>query len=115
MMNLFATYKRAELLLPLKQQAGQTYRMVLNSRIINSQLKAFITLSDKEQYYLGVRYDEGTNQLSQSVNRIQLAAGWYLTKNIILKTEYVDQKYNVTTYTANAGFKGLMVESGISF
>jgi hypothetical protein len=115
MMNLFATYRRAELFTTFETASGTN---VLNGpKFTYNQfaVEGLYHLGDKEQYYLGARYDEVTNQLSQSVNRIQLAAGWYLTKNIILKAEYVDQKYNVPAYTANAGFKGLMVESGISF
>lgn len=88
------------------------------------------------QWLLGARYNtvtdaaESSNVLAQafidgtktdlskdvSVSRIQLAAGWYLTKNIITKIEYVDQTYdNWKKYGDDAGFKGFMIEAGISF
>ena len=53
----------------------------------------------------------------RSVNRYEIAAGWDMTKNIVAKVEYVNQTYTNfnTLYGTNAGFKGVMVEAGISF
>ncbi len=115
MLNLFAKYKRAELFSTFETAHGTNVMNGPTFTYNQFAVEGLYHLGDREQYYLGARYDEVTNQLSQSVNRIQVAAGWYLTKNIVLKAEYVNQKYNVPTYTANAGFKGVMVESGISF
>jgi hypothetical protein len=52
-----------------------------------------------------------------SVDRLQISAGWFMTKNIVIKAEYVDQNYTdfTTLYGANAGFEGFMLEAGISF
>jgi hypothetical protein len=39
-----------------------------------------------------------------------------MTKNIVAKAEYVNQNYkNFALYGNNAGFKGVVVEAGISF
>ncbi len=52
-----------------------------------------------------------------NVNRYEIAAGWDMTKNIVAKVEYVNQTYTNfnTLYGTDAGFKGVMVEAGISF
>ncbi|MBB3187492.1 hypothetical protein [Microbacter margulisiae] len=115
MVNLFAAYQRAELFTTYEVASGTNVQNGPHYTYNQFAVEGIYHMGDKDQYYLGARYNEVSNQLSQSVNRVQLAAGWYLTKNILLKAEYVDQKYHVPAYTANAGFKGLMVESGISF
>jgi hypothetical protein len=53
-----------------------------------------------------------------SVNRFQLGAGWFLTKNILAKLEYVNQEYNdyPTGDIYNGGqFNGITLEAAISF
>lgn len=53
---------------------------------------------------------------NKSVDRVQVAAGWYLTPNMVAKFEYVDQNYNNFIKWGNdAGFKGFMFEAAISF
>ncbi|HBX50918.1 MAG TPA: hypothetical protein DEH02_07615 [Bacteroidales bacterium] len=73
----------------------------------------------KEQFYGGARYNFVNNakSLDMSIDRIQVAAGWYLNKYILAKVEYVTQKYNNFTdkYGSSAKFEGLIVEAAISF
>jgi hypothetical protein len=40
-----------------------------------------------------------------------------MIEHVIIKLEYVNQKYNnfISSYGADAGFKGVMLEAGISF
>ncbi len=77
----------------------------------------------QEQFYGGVRYNlvKGDTDTSvpgdQSVNRIQVGAGWFILESTILKVEYVKQNYVdfITEYGADAGFNGVMIEAAISF
>lgn len=71
----------------------------------------------EEQFYGGARFNLVYNENDESINRIQVAAGWFLTKNIMAKVEYVNQNYkDFGLYrSADAGFNGIMVEAGISF
>jgi hypothetical protein len=51
-------------------------------------------------------------------DRTQFGAGWFLTPNVLLKGEWVNQKYNdfPATDIRNGGrFKGFMVEGVVSF
>ncbi|HKJ33529.1 MAG TPA: hypothetical protein VKA34_16960 [Balneolales bacterium] len=53
---------------------------------------------------------------SEKVNRVQIGGGWYLTKNILAKLEYVSQNYNnfpVNSVYDDGKFHGLMVEAAI--
>jgi hypothetical protein len=71
----------------------------------------------EEQFYGGARFNLVSDQDNESANRYQIAAGWYMTKNIVIKVEYVNQNYkDFALYKmADAGFNGIMVEAGISF
>lgn len=77
----------------------------------------------REQAFVGARYNTVTGQLQAnandiSINRTQLSAGWYTTKNLLLKLEYVNQKYNdfvVSDYRNGAQFKGMMIEAALAF
>ncbi|MCH4824461.1 hypothetical protein ML462_14910 [Gramella lutea] len=75
-----------------------------------------------EDFHLGARYNTVSGELKSGedidVDRFQLAAGWYMTKNILMKLEYVTQNYDgypPTSYQHEAKFDGLMVEAAISF
>ncbi len=92
----------------------------------------------KEQYYVGARYNKvngtqvfgqatntatagGINQGTRadvSVDRTAFAAGWFVTKNILVKGEYVTQKYNdfPTGNILNEGkFDGFVLQGSIAF
>jgi len=75
-----------------------------------------------EDFYLGTRYSNVNGEEKSgndiSVNRFQLGAGWFMTKNIIMKAEYVNQNYNdyaPTDIHADGNFKGFSLEAAISF
>lgn len=76
-----------------------------------------------EQAYLGARYIKATgtpqgfaNEIS--IDRVAIAAGWFPTKNMLLKGEYVIQNYDkfpTTDYRNEANFKGFVIEAVIGF
>ncbi len=69
-----------------------------------------------KQYYVGSRYNKVFNDNNQKVSRVEAGLGWFLTKNILVKAVYVNQKYsNFSQYGNNAGFKGVTLEAGVSF
>ncbi len=70
-----------------------------------------------EQFYGGLRYNTVKNDLDQSVNRFQVAAGWFPIQQVVVKLEYVKQNYSqfVANYGKDAGFNGVMFEAAISF
>ena len=76
-----------------------------------------------DQVYVGGRYNTAKGQLlgitnDVKVNRYQLGGGWFVTPNILMKGEYVKQKYlDFPTSDIRAGgkFNGLMVEGVVAF
>jgi hypothetical protein len=76
-----------------------------------------------ERYYIAGRYNKVSGTLFGSglevdMDRIQVGGGWFVTKNILAKLEYVNQNYNgfAQTDIRNGGrFNGLMIEGVIGF
>jgi hypothetical protein len=75
-----------------------------------------------EKVYIGTRYNTVGGELTSGedvdINRFQLTAGWFMTKNVLMKAEYVSQKYKgySTTDIHNGGeFNGIVLEAAISF
>lgn len=76
-----------------------------------------------ENFYIGGRYNTVSGRLQGfaedvQVDRIQIAAGWFVTKNILTKVEYVNQEYKdfPTNNILHQGkFNGLMIEGAIAF
>ncbi len=77
----------------------------------------------EENLYLGARYNAAKARLAGmtqdvKVDRVALAAGWFLTKNVLLKTEYVIQNYKdfpTTDYRNGGEIKGIVVEAVVGF
>ncbi|MDP4207739.1 MAG: hypothetical protein Q8928_02885 [Bacteroidota bacterium] len=78
-----------------------------------------------ENFWVGTRYNtvksellNGTSIYDVNLSRIAVSGGWFLTKNIMTKLEYVDQKYKnfIASDIRNGGkFSGVVVEAVVSF
>ncbi|MEQ8364168.1 MAG: hypothetical protein RH948_14945 [Cyclobacteriaceae bacterium] len=80
-----------------------------------------------EQFYLGGRYNTVSGKMRESatedlkINRLNFGGGWFLTKNVLTKVEYVKQNYEGNAWTGSNArflggeFKGISVEAVIAF
>ena len=76
-----------------------------------------------EQLFVGARYNSAKAELKGYANevgidRTQLSAGWFITPSLLMKAEYVKQKYNdfPTTDIRNGGkFDGFVLEGVVAF
>jgi hypothetical protein len=76
-----------------------------------------------DKIYVGARYNTVEGRMSGMANdvgadRTQFSAGWFVTPLVLLKAEYVTQKYNdfPTTDIRNGGkFDGLVFEGVVAF
>ncbi|MDO5509688.1 MAG: hypothetical protein Q4F57_03220 [Weeksellaceae bacterium] len=78
-----------------------------------------------EQYYVGGKYNtvsgkDWDNADNRNINRFNLAAGWFMTPNVLAKLEYVNQNYNESAAWGNTPlyggkFNGVMLEATIGF
>jgi hypothetical protein len=87
-------------------------------------LDGILRLGAKEQIFLGVRYNQlkgqmlASNAAKQTVNRFAVGGGWFVTKNILMKAEYVNQDYKdfPTSSIYNGGnFKGIVINAAVGF
>ncbi len=77
----------------------------------------------EENLFLGVRYNSATARLANmtndvTINRFAVAGGWFIVKNLMLKAEYVDQRYKdfpVADYRSGGKFNGYVIEAVVGF
>jgi hypothetical protein len=78
---------------------------------------------EKENFWIGSRYNSVTATLpfienNITIDRIVGSAGWFITKNIMMKVEYVNQEYKdfeKTDIRSGGEFNGFMVEAAVGF
>lgn len=75
-----------------------------------------------ENFYFGGRYNsvsaEDVSGVDVDITRFNIGGGWFMTKNILAKVEYVTQKYDgfATGNILDGGkFNGFVAEAVISF
>jgi hypothetical protein len=75
-----------------------------------------------DRLYVGGRYNRLTGdwsgQTDLAVTRRALAAGWFITPNMLTKVEYVTQDYDgfaATDIRSGASFRGIVIEGVIAF
>ena len=88
----------------------------------------------KESFFIGAKYNVVTAALADiaavgatpaiaytgdvKLDRVAFAAGWFMTKNILLKGEYVTQKYKdfpIADYRNAGKFKGYVIQAVVGF
>jgi hypothetical protein len=123
MINPFVKYQGLELFGTLEKASGRAGTEA-TSRDVNQYAGEMIYRFLKgEQLYVAGRYNKVSGELAGitndvSVNRSQLALGWFITPGLMLKGEYVTQKYNdfpTLDIRNKAKFNGFMVEGVVAF
>ncbi|PPK87761.1 hypothetical protein CLV84_0712 [Neolewinella xylanilytica] len=78
----------------------------------------------QERFYVAGRYNTVQGKALENaaeelqIKRLNVGGGWFLSKNIVTKLEYVRQEYTGNAWTgrfAGAEFSGINLEAGISF
>lgn len=86
--------------------------------------EALYRFGSAEQIYIGGRYNsisgEDTDGASvKDIGRLNLGAGWYMTKNVLAKFEYVNQTFDGAGWDGGlyqgAEFDGIVIEAVIGF
>ena len=77
-----------------------------------------------EKLYVGGRYNTVSGKPLESatenleISRVNVGGGWFISKNILTKVEYLNQQYKGNAWTgrfAGAEFSGVNIEAVISF
>lgn len=125
-----------------------TYEYVTGNKVINATTERdsdgvynqyagelLYRFGNKEQFYLGGKYNaingkDYDGALERKIDRFNIAGGWFMTKNILAKVEYVTQKYNESdvwnvmdastprqqkSALSGGKFNGIMFEATIGF
>jgi len=84
--------------------------------------EALYRFGGNDQLFIGGRYNTVSGEMNEGddtmkIDRINIGAGWYLTRNIMAKVEYVDNKYRDgwTGDFDGLEWDGIVIEAAISF
>lgn len=122
MVNPFIKYSGLEFFGTYERTTGKSSNET-DTRSFNQYAGELVyRFGNNENVYLGGRYNLVDGEMADGSNidisRFNLAAGWFMTKNILAKLEYVSQEYDgfAANDLNNGGkFNGVMVEAIISF
>ena len=135
MFNAFLKVGGFEFLGMAEASAGRTAAETSTRNANQYALEAVYRFGRTENLFIGARYNSVSAQLANSaagtgagaisyngnyitVNRTAFAAGWFLTKNVLVKGEYVNQVYNdfpSADYRSTGKFDGYVLEAVVSF
>ncbi len=123
--ELFSTYETAS-----GRNAFETSTRNINQFAVDGVYR----FGKTENLFVGMRYNTLTGRLADNrfgtgagsitytgditINRFAISGGWFLTKNVLLKTEYVNQSYQnfpVADFRAGGKFNGYVIEAVVGF
>ncbi len=119
--EFFGTYESAK---------GRSKSEVDQRKATQYAAEGLYRFGKNESFYIGARYNKVNAELAQtpvsgpgviadvSIDRTAFAAGWFLTKNVLMKAEYVNQNYKgfLGNDFRNGGkFKGWVIEAVVGF
>ncbi|MFN3800199.1 hypothetical protein [Belliella pelovolcani] len=120
--NPFVKIKGLELFGNFEQSKGKAANEQTDRTWNQIGADAVYRIGVKENVYLAARYNKVSGELTGgrdvSIDRVQIGGGWFVTKNILAKLEYVNQNYNdfaVGDIRNGGRFNGLMIEGVIGF
>ena len=120
--NPFVRWRGLELFGNIEQAKGRTANETTSRTWDQYSGEALYRMFD-EKFYVGGRYNIAKGTFSGianevSVDRMQIAGGWFVTPKILAKLEYVKQNfYDFPTTDIRSGgrFDGVMVEGVVTF
>ena len=124
-LELFATYETAK---------GRSKVETSERNVQQLAMDGVYRFGATENFFVGARYNVVTAKLADvaavgtlpatiysgdvQIDRVAFAAGWFMTRNILLKGEYVNQKYKdfpLADYRSAGKFNGYVVQAVVGF
>lgn len=122
MVNPFVKYKGLEFFGMYEHANGKTNAETEERDFTQLGAELIYRFGKNENLYVAGRYNsvngETVAKEDVDVTRFNLGAGWFMTKNILVKFEYVDQQYDgyaKTNILSDGQFNGFIAEAVISF
>jgi hypothetical protein len=112
MANIFVQFHGLEVFGIYETMKG--VRNEADQHFTQTALQALYRLGD---FYVGTRLNKVDNNDGSDVSRVNIGGGWYMVDNVIIKLDYVSQKYDGPAHGEIDGgkFNGLVLEAAISF
>jgi hypothetical protein len=112
MANLFLKYHGLEVFGIFETMKG--VRNSADQHYTQTALQAIYRIGS---FYVGTRLNKVSDNDGSTVNRTNIGGGWYMVNNVLIKLDYVTQKYDGPAHGAIEGgkFDGLIIEAAISF
>ena len=122
MVNPFVKYKGFEFFGLFETVSGRTFAETDRRNFTQLGADLLYRFGKDENLYVAGRYNSVSGELDATqdidVQRISLGAGWFMTKNILAKVEYVNQTYDGYAPGSRfdgGKFSGFIAEAVISF
>lgn len=123
MVNPFVKFAGLELLGTVEMSSGKALGETATRSWSQYAGDLLYRFGNDENLYVGGKYNIATGEQQGTGNdititRLEAGAGWYMTKNMMLKAEYVMQQYDGfddTSLLYEGEFNGVMLEAVVSF
>lgn len=120
MINPFLKYQGLEIYGVFENVSGQIETETSSRSFTQLGAELLYRFGANEDFYLGGRYNTVSGeQISEGdidITRVNVGGGWFLTKNVLTKVEYVNQTYDgFSGPYAGAEFSGINIEAVVSF
>jgi len=122
MVNPFLKYGGLEFFGTFERSSGKREAQADDRTFTQLAGELIYRFGQNEDFYIAGRYNtvngDDASGAEIDINRVQASAGWFMTKNILAKIEYVNQEYdgyNISSPLHGGQFNGLMIEAAISF
>jgi hypothetical protein len=123
MINPFVKVRGAELFGVLERTEGRAKAEPATRQWDQYSVEGIYRFLADEKLFLGARYNEANGALlginnDVTVKRTQLSAGWFVMPTVLLKGEFVNQKYfdfPSTDIRSGGKFHGFVVEGTVAF
>ncbi len=128
MLNSFAKIYGFEFFGMYENAKGRTKTEADNRKATQYSVDGVYRFGKTENLFLGLRYNSVKASLANTpaitytgdvtVNRFAVAGGWFLTRNILLKGEIINQHYKdfpLADYRSGGKFRGYVIEAVVGF
>jgi hypothetical protein len=128
MLNLFAKYKGLECFATFEQSQGRFWQEGPDERKATQLAGELVyRFLKNESAFIGLRYNtlktrpylhpfDPTPRQDASIDRFTISAGWFPLKYMLIKAEYVNQKYNdFLDHRTDGKFNGFVLQASVGF
>lgn len=123
MINPFVKFKGIEVFGTYEIMNGKAITETADRKTTQLAVEGLYRFLSNEKAFIGAKYNTVTSRLQGyttdvTIDRLSFAAGWFPTKNLLLKGEYVNQTFdgfNGSDIRQDGEFKGVVIQAVVGF